>query len=191
MPKPFVYFDMGNVLMFFDHGQVGRNLAASTGVDPVRANQVIFDTGLQWRYERGEVSDKEYCDALRSTLNISMDDSELLDHVSDIFLPNTSIFPLVGQLKRFGFDLGVFSNTCDSHWNFIQRRQMPILSLFEKYALSHKIGAMKPDISAYQAAQQIADRSADEIIFPLRLFPLMSSYTVSHLKRPILKGSHF
>ena len=50
----FIYFDMGNVLLLFDHALGCRHMAEVAGVPAEDVRRVLFDTGLELRYEAGE-----------------------------------------------------------------------------------------------------------------------------------------
>ena len=51
----FIYFDLGNVLISFDHSRACQQIAELTGISPRRAEQILFDSGVQNQYERGEI----------------------------------------------------------------------------------------------------------------------------------------
>jgi hypothetical protein len=53
MPPKFIYFDLGNVLLFFDHALGCRQMAAVAGLAEAQIRAAIFDSGLQWKYECG------------------------------------------------------------------------------------------------------------------------------------------
>ena len=64
----FVYFDLGNILVTFDPDKSCENLAGLFGVTSAAANDALYKSGLEDRYEHGEVSDEELADQLRSKL---------------------------------------------------------------------------------------------------------------------------
>ncbi|MFM8400653.1 MAG: hypothetical protein ACKOAH_22735, partial [Pirellula sp.] len=57
MERPeFVYFDLGNVLLYFDHGIAARSMAKLIGVEPEEIKRLVFDSEFQLAYERGELT---------------------------------------------------------------------------------------------------------------------------------------
>ena len=56
MPPQFIYFDMGNVLLYFSHERMAEQMARVAGVEPALARGILFEDGLEWAYERGELS---------------------------------------------------------------------------------------------------------------------------------------
>ena len=58
----FLYFDLGNVLLFFDHDRGCRQVGELTGLPAEKVRQVVFENDLTHRYERGENSSREFYD---------------------------------------------------------------------------------------------------------------------------------
>jgi glucose-1-phosphatase len=160
----FFYFDLGNVLLKFDHALACRQLAGVAGISPDAVRRVIFEDGVQWRYERGEITCREFyehfCDQTKSR-----PDYDAVQHAaSAIFEVNPPVMPIVAGLAAAGRRLGVLSNTCPAHWNYCLPKYTG-LRLFEVFALSYEIGAMKPDEKTYQAAAELAGAAPQEIFF--------------------------
>ena len=53
-------FDMGNVLVFFSHPIMCRQMAEVCGVSPPELKARVFDSALQWDFERGFLSEEEF-----------------------------------------------------------------------------------------------------------------------------------
>ena len=51
-----VFFDMGNVLIHFSHARMCRQIAAVSGVDQDRVQEILFAGGLELSYESGELT---------------------------------------------------------------------------------------------------------------------------------------
>jgi FMN phosphatase YigB (HAD superfamily) len=43
----FIYFDLGNVLISFDHSRAFQQIAELTGISAELAEQILFNSGLQ------------------------------------------------------------------------------------------------------------------------------------------------
>ncbi len=166
MPPAFLYFDLGNVLLNFDHRLACRQMAEVSGVLPERVWEVVFENGLELRYEAGEVSDREFYDIFcRETL--SRPDLDRLTWASSaIFEINAPILPIVAALDAAQYRLGILSNTCRPHWNYCSSGRYGIITrAFDIYALSYEIGACKPDARVYRAAAELAGVAPQEIFF--------------------------
>ncbi len=165
----FVFFDLGNVLLGFDPEVACTNVAERFGVDVAAARLAIYDSGLQHRYESGDLSSREYAKMLRLTLGKSeseMPDEGLLDAISDMFVPVEGMHDALLSVRRKGFGVGLLSNTCDAHWDWIRRQEYSESEFpFDVTILSYEIGAMKPDPRIYVAAEQACAAPAERILF--------------------------
>lgn len=162
----FVYFDLGNVLLFFDHERACQNVAALANCSPIEARQAIFESGLEDQYETGQLTDDQFHQAICQSLNADVSLADLKRAVSDIFELNIKILPLLSGLYRSGIPLGILSNTCHAHWEFIHNQRYDMLfDFFEVDSLSYVIGSMKPDREIYQAAAEQAGVPPESIFF--------------------------
>ena len=55
MPPRMILFDLGNVLLTFDHRLSCRQMAEVAGVSEQQVWKIVFDEGLQRRFEGGEL----------------------------------------------------------------------------------------------------------------------------------------
>lgn len=162
----FIYFDMGNVLLHFDHRQGCRHVAGLTGLDAGRVYELIFDSGLATGYETGDFDSAEMHRRFCAASSARVERLAFLRGISDIFTPNDAIVPIVERLHARGHRLGVLSNTCDAHWDFVTTGLLgPLLPRFEILALSYELGAMKPDPAIYRHAARLAGVEPREILF--------------------------
>lgn len=166
VPPRFFYFDLGNVLLNFDQRRAASQVAAAAGILPDKAWQIVYETDLLIRHERGEISSREFFETFCEQAGTRPDYAILRHAASDIFEINTLIIPIVVQLKAAGYRLGILSNTNESHWGFVSNgRYTLVQSYFEVYVLSHEVGAIKPEPPIYHAAVKLAGVSPGEIFF--------------------------
>jgi putative hydrolase of the HAD superfamily len=162
----FIYFDMGNVLLLFDHLLGCSQMSAVSGVPAEQVRSTLFDTGLELRYEAGELSTREFYDAFCEQTGAKPDYQALLRAAGDIFTVNASIIPVVGGLRAAGYRLGLLSNTCEAHWQYIQQYRYSVISeVFDVITLSYEVQAMKPDRKIFIAAAEKAGVPPEEIFF--------------------------
>ena len=160
----FLYFDMGNVLVQFDNKIALANLAKASGATPEDACRAVFESGLGSRYERGAISTTEFCATLRSELNTSINDEAICLAISDMFSLNQSIISLVKALRSQHLPIGILSNTCDAHWEFIKNRYS-FSELFSVHVLSFEVQTAKPEPEIFQKAAQLAGVAPHDIFF--------------------------
>jgi FMN phosphatase YigB (HAD superfamily) len=83
-----------------------------------------------------------------------------------MFELNIAIIPLVAQLYAAGYRLGILSNTCEAHWDYVSDGRYRIIpELFEPCVLSFRIGTMKPSREIFLAAADLARVGPDEVLF--------------------------
>lgn len=161
-----VYFDLGNVLLHFDHQLSCQNLGRLFKVSPSEVQQVVFESGLEDRYETGEVSTQEFYELLCDRWRQKPPLSEVCHAAADIFTINYPTVSLLAQLKAAGYRTGILSNTCEAHWQFVaDGRYRFLVDFFESLILSYEVKSMKPDSKIYQAAIDEAQLEAEEILF--------------------------
>jgi len=167
IPRPdFMYFDLGNVLLFFDHGLAMRSMAKIAGVDPARMRSLIMDSDLQIEYETGLISGEEFIERIAAGLGKSLDTREMLQAAADMFIPNLQILPVIEHVKQAGVPIGLLSNTCQAHWEWIlEQRYVSVVDHFGPIVLSYEAKSMKPDSQIYRVAEQHAGCAPEKIFF--------------------------
>jgi glucose-1-phosphatase len=166
MEPKFIYFDLGNVLVYFDHWIACRQMADVAGLTAERVWQVVFQTDLEHRYESGQVDDHGFYDAFCQATGTQPDYEQLRIAGSDIFRLNHSLLPVVAQIDAAGYPLGILSNTSPAHWDWVTAGRFGIVNLaFDLAALSYEIGACKPEPRIFAAAARLAGVRPEEIFF--------------------------
>lgn len=167
----FVFFDLGNVLVHFDPQRGCRNVAEWAGVSPEAVYAAVWEAGLEDRFEQGQVTPQEFAVTVAESLGIALDQLDhahqpLLDHLSDMFCPDPAILPVIEALQQQALRLGILSNTCHAHWDFIQRQGWSVADGWSELdVLSYEVGAMKPAPSIYAEAADRAGVAPEAIFF--------------------------
>jgi len=144
-------FDMGNVLVYFSHQKMYRNVAAVCDVSVADVQELLLDGGLNIKLECGEVSEAEYHADFERTLGKAVDFAALKHAAADIFELNESIVPLLDELKGIGMRLVLLSNTSLTHLRFIQQN-FDVLNRFDAMTTSYEVGVLKPELAIYEDA---------------------------------------
>ena len=165
-PPSFIYFDLGNVILNFSHHRAARQIAAVAGISEQAAWDAVFDSGLESEYEHGNLTTRQFYEAFRERTHTWPDYDQLVHAASDIFELNVPIVPVITRLRAAGHRLGILSNTNAAHWHFVSEgRYSVVRDLFDVYALSFEMRAMKPEPQAYERAAEIAGTRPDEIFY--------------------------
>ncbi len=162
----FLYFDLGNVILAFDHGVACRQIADVASLSPATVRQLVFDSGLQWRMETGQATGEEFAAMIEDAAGRPVDRAALWQAAGAIFEPIGPVLGIVAHLEAAGYRLGILSNTCDIHWDYVASgRYRLIPDAFECLALSYRLGMCKPDPEIYRRAAALAEVAAEEIFF--------------------------
>ena len=144
-PGAFI-FDIGNVLVRFDHG---RAIAAFALMGADLSDRTALEN-LAARYERGEVGRPAFLDGLRAILGHTGDDETAAKAWQEIFEPNLPMWDLVEKLQA-EFPLYLLSNTNCLHHEYLLREY----AVFEKFAdgvFSYRAKLAKPDRAIFELA---------------------------------------
>ena len=167
----FLYFDLGNVLLYFSHERACRQMAAvastpERGLTPTDVRRVVFESGLEDLYEAGELTTAEfYVQFCRQTAT-RPDLDALARAASDIFWPNDSLLAVIAELRQGGHRLGLLSNTNEIHWEFVSDGRYDHLpDAFDVLALSYRMGTMKPRREIFERAAVLASVAPGEIFY--------------------------
>lgn len=165
MATNFIYFDLGNVILNFDHQRANKNVSRLCNVPAADVNRAMFESGLEERFERGALTPDQFANSFFAELNAECDTKDLMDGMSDIFDLNEPVVPLIKKLSECNPQLGILSNTCAAHWDWAMRTYPVITQYFKIRVLSFEVQSMKPELEIYQAAIASANLPAEEIFF--------------------------
>ena len=165
--KPlFIYVDLGNVLLMFDHDIACRQMSEVSGVDFAQIKKLVFEGSLENQYETGTISTAEFYEAFCRQTGTKPCLDALMHAASDIFSLNARIVPVVSQLAAVNMPMGILSNTCEAHWQFVNNGRFGLLNhFFPVKALSYELKSMKPDGQIYAKAAELAGVEPSEIFF--------------------------
>ena len=153
----FIFFDMGKVLLDFDHARINQQVGKLAGIEPAIIKSLLFEPpfDLENRFERGELNADEFHSEFCARAETQVQKQALLRAVSEIFWLNVSIMPILSQLSSINFPMAVLSNTCSAHWEYA-RETFACMGLFRDAVLSYEEKSMKPDPVIYQSAIKLA-----------------------------------
>jgi glucose-1-phosphatase len=165
MQPKFLYFDLGRVLVDFSVERMLTQIGTVAGIAAEDVRAAIFGGGLMRQYESGRLSDRQFYEAFCAATACRPDYDALAAAASEIFELNLPMLPLVAQLRQTGYPMGILSNTCQPHWEHCRRRYRIVAEAFTVFALSYRIGAIKPEPAIFRAAAELAGVRPEEIFF--------------------------
>jgi putative hydrolase of the HAD superfamily len=163
-----ILFDLGNVILPFNHYQIAEKLSRFSQKkefqDPQRVFSYFFDfaKGAVNGYETGKVSSFEFFNFLKERFDLQISFEKFIPIWNDIFIEDHEVSEIILSLKG-KWKLGLLSNTNPLHFDYILSK-FPIVRAFEKWILSHEVGFKKPDVEIFQRAMKWASVEPEKIL---------------------------
>jgi len=168
MTQPlFFYFDLGNVLLMFDHWRAARQMAEVADVPVEQVWDLVFaDGGLNEKLDAGSLTTAGFYEQFCRELSCRPDVHVLAHAASNIFELNASMSAVLGRLVAARKRLGLLSNTSDVHWQFFSNdRYWFVPSAFETIVMSYRVKLMKPDPRIFLHAAKQAGVRPEEVFY--------------------------
>ncbi len=164
-----ILYDLGNVILPFNHYQIAEKLARFSQDDESGAPETIFsflfarEKGTINAYETGKVSTSEFFLDLKRSFRLSLSFEAFVPIWNDIFVENPEVSETILSQKG-RWKLGLVSNTNSLHFDYALSK-FPILRVFDRWILSHEVGFKKPDAEIFQEALEWATVEPEKILF--------------------------
>ena len=164
-----IFFDLGNVILPFNHYQIAEKLSRFTkredSQDPKKIFSYLFDfeNGAINGYEVGKVSSLDFFKSLKEHLQLTLSFEEFIPIWNDIFWENLEVSEIIRSLKGKK-RLGLLSNTNPLHFDYILLK-FPVVQIFDKWILSHEVGFKKPALEIFQSGVEWACVEPEKILF--------------------------
>ena len=168
-PIDVILFDLGNVILPFNHHQIAEKLFRFTQKKEFQDPQKIFSYLFEYRdgiindFDVGKISPPEFFQSVKTTLDLSISFDEFIPLWNNIFVEDREVSQIILSLKD-KWRLGLLSNTDPLHFNHILS-EFPIIQMFDKWILSYEVGFKKPAIEIFQKAIQWASVEPKKILF--------------------------
>src|SRR4030042_11370 len=97
-----IIFDLGNVLIDFDHTIAAKKISAFTDKNPQEIFDLFFDSPLTGLFEEGKISPQEFFSEVKKTLNFKLDYAAFLPIWNEIFFlteKNHAVYALAKTLR--------------------------------------------------------------------------------------------
>jgi len=169
IPIEAILFDLGNVILPFNHYQIAERLSRFSQrkefQDPQRIFSYLFDfeKGVVNGYEIGKVSSIQFFKSLKEYLHLSLSFEEFIPIWNDIFIENQEVSEIILS-QRGKWRLGLISNTNPLHFDYILSK-FSVIHIFDKWILSHEVGFKKPAMEIFQKAIEWASVEPEKILF--------------------------
>lgn len=159
-----IFLDLGNVVLPFDNRRFFRKLANVSPLGQAEITKRYFAALWQRKYESGKISSARFCREICELAQARMDADEFFKAFDSVFDRKANVdFAFLDELAK-RYTLLLLSNTNASHFTFVKRR-FDLFDAFNRFALSYRVGATKPEARIYQAALEMSGVPARETFY--------------------------
>jgi len=165
-PVRAIIFDLGNVVIDFDHNIAARKICGFTNIPPSQIYQLFFDSGITELFEEGNITPIEFFLKVKELLSLSIDYKLFLPIWNEIFFftqSNRQVLELAAGLKN-SYRLALLSNINALHYEYI-KNNFPIFEVFHHVVTSFELGRRKPHPFIYQKALEALRVDANQVYY--------------------------
>lgn len=156
-------FDLGNVLVKFDHRGAAQKISQGTGASAEDLFRLFFESPLVVQHDEGRISTRQFYEEVKQLIGLSLPYDRFLDVWNDIFIEDLEMMKLLRRLL-LDYPCYLISNTNRPHFEFL-RAKFPILHSMDGWILSYEVGHLKPHPVIYQRALEMTGVPAAEILY--------------------------
>ena len=160
-----VIFDLGNVLVKVNPGRFRENLLANGADEEVFDNALALENIIQFRFETGVMSEKEFIACCISVLNEKISPETFVDSFNSMFdeIPEMKNF-LEELVESKKYKIYLLSNTNPIHFDYITGK-FKYVNLIKNNLLSYRLKCIKPGIEIYEKIIKENNLVPEETIF--------------------------
>lgn len=159
-----IFFDLGNVLINFDHNLMWDQLAKICQTSQKNLQDIIEEKNLWKLYEKGLISIDEFISEIESSLHQKVSHQKFIEAASTIFFSNPSMLDILKKLHKKNYELFLISNTCDIHFDYI-KKTFDITSYFKNILLSYQLHLAKPEKAIFYHALSLTSSKPTECLY--------------------------
>jgi putative hydrolase of the HAD superfamily len=151
-----VVFDLGNVLLDFDHTIAAKRISPFCAKGPEEIFDLFFDSPITGLFEEGKIKPADFFRQVKEMLGLRIAYEEFLPIWNEIFFfsdKNRALLELAVSL-RGNYKLAVLSNINILHYDYI-KGAFAVFEPFQEVFASCQMGLRKPDKEIYLRAVKI------------------------------------
>jgi putative hydrolase of the HAD superfamily len=146
-----IIFDLGNVLVDFDHYIAVSRVSRFTDKSPNQIFEIFFDSKLITLFEEGRIAPQDFFSKVKEMLKLKLDYETFLPIWNEIFFltpKNEQVYNLAQRLKEH-YPLALVSNINALHLDYIKKK-FRVFEPFQSIIASCEVRISKPDPLIYQ-----------------------------------------
>ncbi|MCX5696726.1 MAG: HAD family phosphatase [Candidatus Omnitrophica bacterium] len=161
-----VIFDLGNVLLDFDHRIAAGKISPYTDKTPDDIFNLFFDSPLTRDFECGKISPEYFFSRIKQTLKLKIGYDKFVPIWNEIFFfseKNRAVYDLAKRLNR-NLTTGLLSNINVLHFEYL-KKTFPVFDVFHKVMASCELKVQKPDPFIFELAAQALGVAFTEVFY--------------------------
>ncbi len=165
-PVTAVIFDLGRVLLDFDHRLAAEKIARISGRLTDEITGLFFDSDIVAAFEAGLVSPEEFFYSVRQRLCCDIDYPSFVPIWNDIFTfteQNRRVQALTMALRP-RYVTALLSNINQLHYEYIKSK-FPVFGGFHRLFASCELGCVKPDPEIYRKVLAALEVPAGQVFY--------------------------
>ncbi|MFA6636951.1 MAG: HAD family phosphatase [Candidatus Omnitrophota bacterium] len=161
-----VFFDLGNVLVRFDVGILGKSLSPHSKVKDPDFESYVADSPDVNRYMEGKISSSQFYNRTKRHFKLDISYSDFYRAWNGIFYPYPEVENIVRSIKKKYPDIRLIlvSNTNETHYSYLEK-EYDVLEAFDEKILSHEVGCQKPDPDIFMKALSVSGALPKDIFY--------------------------
>lgn len=161
-----IIFDLGNVVIGFDHRLAVKKILAHTRLAEGEIYDLFFDSTLTQEFEKGKVSPEEFFQNVKELLKLEISYLEFLPIWNEIFFAKPEIEAFIASLEP-SLRRVMLSNINKLHYEYILSNFTSAMGLFHRgnVIASYATGFVKPQKEIYELAIRSSGVSMEEIVY--------------------------
>ena len=161
-----VLFDLGSVLVDFDHQRAAERISAFCGKSVLQIYNLFFDSPVTLAFEEGRIPPDKFYQQVKEMLDLKLSYDSFVPIWNDIFFlsaKNRSVYRLINIL-RANYKTALLSNINFLHYEYL-KEHFPVFGVFDNIFLSFEMGLTKPNKEIYKKVIQTLQILPNEIFY--------------------------
>lgn len=162
-----IIFDLGNVLVDFDHSIAAKRISNFCGKSPQEIFDIFFDSELTGLFEEGKIAPSKFFLKVKEVLNLKLDYDQFVPIWNEIFFlteKNYAVYNLAKSLKN-RYKIALLSNINILHFDYLKKNFSHLLDAFHNTIISCEVGYRKPHPLIYKKTLDILEAQPQNVFY--------------------------
>ncbi len=158
-----ILFDLGNVLVRYEHDATIAALATLYGVERAAVRDAFALVGTD--FGMGLLTASDVLNSLNRSLGCEIDESSFVRaFCAGLARDDAALAYALSLQERASTQIGAISNTNEVHVAWLDRH-VPELAEFELVMMSNEVHILKPDAEIFELALELLDTPAEHVLY--------------------------